>query len=475
MCGICLVVGRDKAARPSAAELCSEILFKLQHRGQEGAKIYAADGDAVTTLGGYGMVSQMIDTGQLAAISGTRAIGQVRYATYGPSQAQNIQPFKMATRDGSLIFAHNGQFGSPDEIEAQRAALMSRGFAFHSDTDSELFGGQFALSGARDLAGRLRDGFRQNIGSAAVVGMIGDTGFAGRRVGNRPLFMAEIEDGGMVFASEDYMLRELVVRGNRVRFSKIRECPPGTIFVWQDGELSTHPIWESEFESRFCLFELFYFSHPLSTFHGVYLSRLRRGFGGALAEKAPAEADLVASVPDSGNSAAEGYAEASGLPRRSAVTRDHYITRTFIGGAQAERTEGAGRKYNIDRSLVDGKSVVIVDDSLVRGTTLTRLVRRLRAAGAARIHLRIASPPIRYPSYDGTNIRSQDELIAAGMRPPEIARRLGADSLAYLPLENAYAVIGDLTETGREHGNFCDAIFTGEYWHRVGTDAHPHR
>lgn len=467
MCGICLVVGREPNATPTAAEICSEVLFKLQHRGQEGAKMYAQDAGEIKMIGGYELVSQMLDSHRLSSIKGSWAIGQVRYATYGSSETHNIQPFKAATRDGTIIFAHNGQFGSPEEIHSQRTALMSQGFSFLSEVDSELFLGQFVLSKAGDLPGRLRDGFRKNIGSASIVGMIGDTGFAGRRVGNRPLFYAEIDGGGMVFTSEDYMLRELVIRGEGVGFHHIRQCPPGTLIHWREGQVTSYPIWEANFESRFCLFELLYFSHPLSTYQDVYLSQLRRGFGGALAAEFPVEADLVASVPDSGNSAAEGYAEFAGIPMRLAVTRDHYITRTFIGGAQSERSEGAGRKYNIDRSIVAGKRVIVVDDSLVRGTTLTRLIRRFRAAGAAQIHIRIASPPIRFPSYDGTNIRSQEELIAASRNLSEIARLLEADSLEYLPLDSVYRVIEQVTGIPRGNGNFCDAIFTGHYWHRT--------
>ncbi|HKJ66992.1 MAG TPA: amidophosphoribosyltransferase [bacterium] len=446
------------------------MLFKLQHRGQQGAKIYAADGEGIRKFGGSGMVSQMLESHTLPTLHGSWAIGQVRYATYGPSEEHNIQPLRSETTHGPLIYAHNGQFGSPEEITTQRSRLMAQGYAFHTTTDSELFSAQFALSRKPDLVSKLRTSYIGNIGSASIVGVVGTRGFAGRRVGNRPLFMGRLRDGGVVFTSEDYMLRELQIRDDAIGFSDVLPCEPGTLYICEGDAVNQYPLWNDGFESRFCLFELFYFSHPLTTFAGRYISEIRRGFGRALAETFPRNVEVVASVPDSGNSAAEGYGEAIGIPRTSAITRDHYINRTFIGGEQSERAEGASRKYNIDRSLVSGKDLVVIDDSLVRGTTLKRLVRGIRLAGARSIHIRIASPPIKYPSYDGTNIRSQEELLAANISTENIAAHLGADSLAYLSLENAYEVIEELTGISRSGGNFCDAIFTGQYWHG---EAHP--
>ncbi len=428
--------------------------------------MFASDDAGIRKFGGAGMVFQMMDSHRLRSLQGSWAIGQVRYATYGPSEEQNIQPLKSETKDGPLIYAHNGQFGSPEEITAQRNQLMAKGYSFHTATDSELFCAQFSLPEKQDLVSKLRTGFTDNRGSASIVGVIGSKGFAGRRVGNRPLFMGRLRDGGVIFTSEDYMLRELQVRDTAIRFTDIQPCEPGNLYLCEENTVTGHPMWDHPFEPRFCLFELFYFSHPLTTFATRYISEIRRGFGGVLAREHPAEADVVASVPDSGNSAAEGYAQAVGIPRTSAITRDHYINRTYIGGEQSERAEGASRKYNIDRSLVSGKDLAVIDDSLVRGTTLKRLTHKIRQAGARSVHIRIASPPIRYPSYDGTNIRSQEELLAANISPENMSEYLGADSVEYLSLESAYRVIEQLTGIPRTGGNFCDAIFTGDYWHR---------
>ncbi len=453
MCGICLVVGDDRAA-----ERCRDVLSKLQHRGQQGAKIYASDNGGIKKFGGSGLVMEELAPANLKAMDGSWAVGQNRYTTSGPDTAENVQPFNATTPHGHMVFAHNGQFGTERDIEQRKDDVVGDGIPLARGSDSELFLASFIQSDADSIGERLRDAFRANAGSGAIVGVIDDdTAFAGRRVGNRPLFMGRTDRGGYVFASEDYMF-------DLFSIEDAEPVPAGTVYLVQDGDLQAIDIWEEDRGRRFCLFELFYFSHPLTSFRGTNISDIRRGFGRQLAREHPVDADIVASVPDSGNHAAVGYARESGIPLDHCIIRNHYTGRTFIGGKQSERREKSVVKYDVDPATVEGRHVAVIDDSLVRSTTARTIIRKLREAGVNEISFLLASPPIRYPNYYGIDMKTRDELAAAGSTPEDIREMLDISYLGYLSLDGAYEVIEDVTGQTVADADFCDAVFTGDYW-----------
>lgn len=453
MCGICLVVGDARAA-----ELCRDVLSKLQHRGQQGAKIYASDNGGIKKFGGSGLVMEELAPANLEDMDGSWAVGQNRYTTSGPDTAENVQPFNAATPEGHMVFAHNGQFGTERDIERRKEDVIDDGIPLSRGSDSELFLASFIQSDADSVAERLRDAFQANAGSGSIVGVIDDdTAFAGRRVGNRPLFVGRTDRGGYVFASEDYMFDLFGIEDPE-------PVPPGTMYLLQDGELRRVDIWEQGRYRRFCLFELFYFSHPLTSFQGTNISDIRRGFGRALAQEHPVDADVVASVPDSGNHAAVGYARESGVDIDHCIIRNHYTGRTFIGGKQSERREKSVVKYDIDPATVEGRHVAVIDDSLVRSTTARTIIGKLRDAGVDEISFLLASPPIRYPNYYGIDMKTREELAAADSTVDDIREMLGISELGYLPLDAAYDVIEDTTGEPVSDGDFCDAVFTGDYW-----------
>lgn len=442
MCGIFGV-----RARPDAVDLTKLGLYSLQHRGQESAGIVAVD-EAGRARGvrSMGLVSDMPD-GQLEALAGVMAIGHTRYSTAGSSSIENAQPVLVSSRGGNISLAHNGNLVNAGEL---RAELEDLGSIFASSMDSEVIVHRIARSTAETPEARLTDALRDVQGAYSLLVVIGDTLLAARDPrGWRPLVMGRL-DGAPVFGSETCAL-------DIVGATCEREIQPGEIFaVDAGGERSIFPFERRPLKR--CVFEYVYFARPDSRIFGGSVDRARRALGRRLARECPApDADLVFSVPDSSNSAAIGFSEESGLPYELALIRNHYVGRTFIQPTQATRDAKVRLKYNAVREVLEGKRVVMVDDSIVRGTTTRGLVQLVRAAGATEVHMRVSSAPVTGPCYYGIDTPSREELIAANLTQEEIRASLGVDSLGYLSLDGMLESV-----PGGPHG-FCHACFSGDY------------
>ena len=442
MCGIFGIRGQ-----PDAVSLTQLGLYSLQHRGQESAGIVCVDDKGQARAArSMGAVSERL-VEQLGRSAGSMAIGHTRYSTAGSSTIENAQPVLVRSRGGYLALAHNGNLINAAELRAQ---LESDGSIFSSTMDSEVIVHLLARSNAPTPEDRLAEALRDVEGAFSLVVMIGDTILATRDPrGWRPLCIGRL-DGAVVFASETCAL-------DIVGATYERDVRPGEIVaVDRNGERSIAPF--PSREERRCVFEYVYFARPDSRIYGGSVDRARRALGRRLAQELPAPgADLVFSVPDSSNSAALGFAEVSGIPYELALIRNHYVGRTFIQPTQAVRDAKVKVKYNPVREVLAGKSVVMVDDSIVRGTTTRGLVSLVRAAGARAVHMRVSSPPVTGPCYYGMDMPSREELIAANYTVQEIADRLGVDSLGYLSLDGMLQAV-----PGGPHG-FCHACFSGDY------------
>jgi len=443
MCGVFGVRGH-----PDAAALTHLGLYSLQHRGQESAGIVAVGGDGTArSLRAMGLVADKFSPEAIADLSGSTAIGHTRYSTTGSSTIENAQPVLARFREGHIALAHNGNLTNSSEL---RFELEDLGSIFASTMDSEVIVHRMARSRSATAEEKLADALRGVEGAYSAVVLAGDTLLAARDPrGWRPLVMGRL-DGAVIFASETCAL-------DIVGATFEREIEAGEIVaVDSSGVRSTRPLPPAE--SRKCVFEYVYFARPDSSIFGGSVDRARRELGRQLAREAPVlNADLVFSVPDSSNSAALGYAEQSGLQLELALIRNHYVGRTFLQPTQAGRDAKVKVKYNAVREVLDGKSVVMVDDSIVRGTTTRGLVAMVRGAGAREVHLRVSSPPITGPCYYGIDTPTREELIAANFTVPEIAEKLGVDSLAYLSLE------GMLGAVPKGPKGFCHACFSGDY------------
>ena len=441
MCGIFGVRGHS-----DAVALTKLGLFALQHRGQESAGIVAVEGGAARGVRSMGLVSDM-PLAQLDALHGTLAIGHTRYSTSGSSTIENAQPVLVSSRGGHIALAHNGNITNAGEL---RVDLEDLGSIFSSSMDSEVIVHRLARSLADSPETRLADALRGVEGAFSIVMALGDTLLAVRDPrGWRPLVMGRL-NGAPVFASETCAL-------DIVGATYERDIQPGEIFAADAaGERSLFPFEARELKR--CVFEHVYFARPDSRIFGGSVDRARRALGRRLAQECPApHADLVFSVPDSSNSAAIGYAEASGLPYELALIRNHYVGRTFIQPTQATRDAKVRLKYNAVREVLAGKRVVMVDDSIVRGTTTRGLVTLVRAAGALEVHMRVSSAPVTGPCYYGIDTPSREELIAANNTLDEIRASLGVDSLGYLSLNGMLESV----PTGPQ--GFCHACFSGDY------------
>jgi amidophosphoribosyltransferase len=442
MCGVFGVRGH-----PEAAWLTQLGLYSLQHRGQESAGIVTvADDGTPTAVRQMGLVSDQI-ADRLATLQGSLSLGHTRYSTTGSSTIENAQPVLARFREGFIALAHNGNLTNAAEL---RRDLEDAGSIFTSTMDSEVIVHRMARSRESAPEAKLAEALLPVEGAYSAVVLVGDTLLAVRDPrGWRPLVMGRL-NGAVVFASETCAL-------DIVGATFEREVERGEIVaVDASGVRSSFPL--AARESRKCVFEFVYFARPDSRIFGGSVDRARRNLGRQLAREAPApDAQLVFAVPDSSNSAALGYAEESGLPFELALIRNHYVGRTFIQPTQAGRDEKVKVKYNAVRELLQDRSVVMVDDSIVRGTTTRGLVAMVRAAGAREVHLRVSSPPITGPCYYGIDTPTREELIAAQHTVPEIAQRLGVDSLAYLTLE------GMLQSVPEGPDGFCHACFSGDY------------
>ncbi|HEX5972898.1 MAG TPA: amidophosphoribosyltransferase [Gemmatimonadaceae bacterium] len=442
MCGIFGV-----RARPDAVDLTKLGLYSLQHRGQESAGIVAVDeAGGARGVRSMGLVSDMADH-QLDSLSGVMAIGHTRYSTAGSSSLENAQPVLVSSRGGYISLAHNGNLTNAGEL---RAELEDMGSIFASSMDSEVIVHRLARSASQAPEGRLADALRDVQGAYSLLVVMGDTMLAARDPrGWRPLVMGRL-DGAPVFGSETCAL-------DIVGATYERDIQPGEIFaVDASGERSIFPF--ERLPLKRCVFEHVYFARPDSRIFGGSVDRARRALGRRLARECPAPtADLVFSVPDSSNSAAIGFAEESGLPYELALIRNHYVGRTFIQPTQATRDAKVRLKYNAVREVLEGKRVVMVDDSIVRGTTTRGLVQLVRGAGAREVHMRVSSAPVTGPCYYGIDTPSREELIAANHTLEEIRASLGVDSLGYLSLDGMLESVPD-----GPHG-FCHACFSGDY------------
>ena len=442
MCGIFGVRGQA-----DAVALTKLGLYSLQHRGQESAGIVAVD-DSGSARGvrSMGLVSD-IPNPQLDALHGMMAIGHTRYSTAGSSTIENAQPVLVSSRGGHISLAHNGNLTNAGEL---RVELEDHGSIFASSMDSEVIVHRLARSTAPSPEARLADALRGVEGAYSVLTMLGDTLLAARDPrGWRPLVMGRL-NGSPVFGSETCAL-------DIVGATYVRDVEPGEIIaIDESGERSIFPFERKELKR--CVFEHVYFARPDSRIFGGSVDRARRALGHRLARECPApNADLVFSVPDSSNSAAIGFAEESGLPYELALIRNHYVGRTFIQPTQATRDAKVRLKYNAVREVLEGKRVVMVDDSIVRGTTTRGLVQLVRGAGAVEVHMRVSSAPVTGPCYYGIDTPSRDELIAANHTLEEIRAHLGVDSLGYLSLE------GMLESVPGGPQGFCHACFSGDY------------
>jgi amidophosphoribosyltransferase len=444
MCGIFGIQGAANAA--AVAHLG---LYSLQHRGQESAGIVAVDAEGGARVARkMGLVSDGFDGTTVGALDGDLAIGHTRYSTAGSSTIENAQPVLVRFRGGHIALAHNGNLTNATEL---RRDLENDGSIFSSTMDSEVLVHRLAKASADAPEWKLADALQGVEGAYSLLVVIGRTLLAARDPrGWRPLVLGRTPDGAIAAASETCAL-------DIIGATAIREVEPGEIVAIEGGEMrSISPLPAREL--RRCVFEYVYFARPDSRVFGGSVDRARRALGRQLAIEQPAPgADLVFSVPDSSNSAALGFAEASGLPLELALIRNHYVGRTFIQPTQSGRDAKVKVKYNAVREVLEGKSVVMVDDSIVRGTTTRGLVAMVRAAGAREVHMRVSSAPITGPCYYGIDTPNREELIAANMTTDQIAAHIGVDSLGYLSLD------GMLSAVPGGPSGFCHACFSGDY------------
>lgn len=446
MCGIVAVSGN-----PEAARLAYLGLYSLQHRGQEAAGIATYDsatGDS-RRVREAGLVSDIFTEEQLAKLRGDTAVGHIRYSTAGGAGLKNAQPIRETYRSGHLALVHNGNLTN---FHAIRDRLLDEGALFQSTIDSEVIVHLIARSRELTADGQIADALTRLEGAYCILAMVDDALYAARDpYGYRPLVIGSLPGGGLMLASETCAL-------DIVHARYVRDVEPGELIRIRGGEIESVACLQPYVpEPQPCIFELVYFARPDTRLWGYTVDRARRAFGRRLAREEPAAADIVISVPDSANSAAVGYAEASGLPFELGLIRNHYVGRTFITPTQAGRDFKVRLKFSPVREVLDGKRVVVVDDSLVRGTTSRALVAMLRDAGAAQVHFRLASPPVRWPCFYGIDMPTREELIASEKSVDEIRAYLGVDSLGYLSP-------GGMLDCVRENGEtYCTACFTGNY------------
>ena len=445
-CGVAAIYGH-----PEASKLTYLSLYALQHRGQESAGISTSDGTLIHTCKSMGHVADIFTEPVLSGLPGTLAIGHTRYSTTGDTVERNAQPFSVHCNKGRIAVAHNGNITNAAEL---RADLEARGSIFQASSDTEVILHLVAHSRERTLAGALRDALLQLEGAFSLVFLAQDRVIVARDPqGFRPLAMGQLEfNAGApahVFASETCAF-DLI---NAVYMGDVQ--PGEMVIVGPEGV--TRERYAPQRRLSHCVFEHVYFSRPDSIVFGRAVQESRETLGILLAREAPADADIVVPVPDSGNAAALGYSGESGLPYRQALIRNHYVGRTFIEPSQAIRDFGVKLKLNAVRSLLEGKSVVLVDDSLVRGTTSRKIVRMVRQAGAREVHMRISCPPTISPCFYGVDTPNKSELIAANSSIEEIRRFIEADSLAYLSMNGLRRSVAD------ERGDYCYACYTGDY------------
>jgi amidophosphoribosyltransferase len=433
------------APESDVARLAYFALYALQHRGQESAGIATCENGHIMTLRDLGLVSQVFDETKLRALTGSMAVGHVRYSTTGSSAWENAQPVYRSDRR-EVALAHNGNLINALELHEE---LSKRGVDFRSTSDSELIAAMLSTHEADTLEDALEDVMPRLEGAFSTVVMTNDSVVAFRDgAGLRPLALGQVGDRYCV-ASESCAFDIIGARF-------LRDVQPGEMVSLSEGGIETRQIVQGGRRS-FCVFEHIYFARPDSLLEGNRTQVSRRKMGEILWREAPVDADVVIAVPDSGNPAAAGYAKVSGITRDDGLIKNRYVARTFIQPGQELRKHGLRMKFNPLPEVVRGKRIVVVDDSIVRGNTTRQIVKMLRDAGATEVHMRISAPPIRYPCHYGVDMSTSEEMVAHGRSVEEVARELDCDSLAYLSLEGVYEAIRSTRET------HCDACFTGEY------------
>lgn len=468
-CGVVGIYGASNAAR-----LCYFALTSLQHRGQESAGIAATDGETIKLHKGIGLVSDVFKQGHFEKLSGSIAVGHVRYATAGGRTIENAQPFVNSFKMGSIALAHNGQLVNYEELHAM---LEDGGSTFSSSSDTEVVlklivrkfienGGKLGSCGKENFSKtenqkRFVDAVVQAArmikGSFALCIMT-ESMLIGVRDPNgiRPLCLGKVENG--------YILTSESCAIDSVNGQFLRDVEPGEIVVINRGGLRSIQS-EEKAEKQTCIFEYVYFARPDSVIDGIAVQNARYKMGEVLAQESAVQADVVIGVPDSGLGAAQGYARASGIPYGMGIIKNKYIGRTFIAPTQAERENMVFVKLNAIRSDLEGKRVIVIDDSIVRGTTSRRLVQILRRAGAKEVHFRVSSPPVKFPCYLGIDTPNKNELISSTHELEEIRKEIGADSLAFISLEGMIKALRSCcpAETGRCLEGWCKGCFSGAY------------
>ncbi|CAN2246403.1 PurF Glutamine phosphoribosylpyrophosphate amidotransferase [actinobacterium SCGC AAA044-D11] len=432
-------------------------LYALQHRGQESAGIATSDGERIFVYKDMGLVSQVFTESDLATLTGNLAIGHCRYSTTGSSTWNNAQPTLRATNHGTLALAHNGNLTNTGDLAEKLSKIITEknDHGLHATTDTEIMTALIAAQEGKNFESSALEVLPQLKGAFSLVFMDEHTLYAARdHHGVRPLVIGKLEHGWVV-ASESAAL-------DIVGASFVREVEPGEFIAIDQNGLRSHH-WAKP-EPKGCIFEYVYLARPDTSISGRNVHATRVAVGEQLAKEHPVEADLVIPVPESGTPAAIGYAKASGIPYGMGLVKNSYVGRTFIQPSQTIRQLGIRLKLNPLRDIIEGKKIVVVDDSIVRGNTQRALVRMLREAGALEIHVRISSPPVKWPCYYGIDFASRAELIAAGLEVEEIRRSIGADSLGYVSMEGLVAA----TTIAEE--NLCNACFTGKYPIQIPTD-----
>ncbi|GEN05357.1 amidophosphoribosyltransferase [Myxococcus fulvus] len=445
MCGIFGITGHAEASN-----LTYLGLHALQHRGQESAGIVASDGHGLRAHRQMGLVADIFDAPVLAGLPGQSAIGHVRYSTAGGSQLKNAQPLFVQYAGGQCAIAHNGNLVN---AAALKEKLEADGAIFQSDADTEVILHLLARSRQGSFEQKLVEALRKVEGAYSLLVLTENKLVAVRDpLGIRPLVLGRMKEGAYVLASETTAL-------DLIEADVVRELEPGELLVIENGVMRTSKPFAEPPRLGRCIFEQVYFARPDSVLFGNSVYEVRKRMGMQLAREQPApDADLVIAVPDSGVAAAIGFSQQSGIPYDVGLIRSHYVGRTFIEPQQSIRHFGVKLKLSAVRHVIKGKRVVVVDDSIVRGTTSRKIVKMIKAAGALEVHLRISSPPTKWPCFYGIDTPSRQELIAASHSTDEIARYVTADSLGYISIEGLGEAVGDPSR-----GSFCTACFSGQY------------
>ena len=446
-CGVFGIFGRQ-----DAAAIVTLGLHALQHRGQEAAGIVSFDGSQFHVERHIGLIGDTFTKpAVLERLNGTRAIGHTRYSTTGGSGLRNVQPFFAELSEGGLAIAHNGNITNAMTVQRR---LQKQGSIFSSTSDTETILHLVATSQERKTNERFIDAVSQLEGAFSLVALTSKKMIGCRDpFGIRPLVLGDL-DGAYILSSESCALDIIGARF-------VRDVAPGEmIVVTEQGIESFFPF--EPVRPRFCIFEYIYFARPDSSVEGRNVYEVRKKIGAELARETPVEADIVVPVPDSGTPAAIGFAQEAGLPFELGIIRNHYVGRTFIQPSDAIRHMGVKLKHNANTKSIEGKRVVLVDDSIVRGTTSQKIVQMVREAGAKEVHMRVASPPTRASCFYGVDTPQTAKLLASRMSIEEMASFIRVDSLGFLSIDGLYRAVGEAARNG-EAPQFCDACFTGEY------------